>query len=159
MNNKQFSTGSFIGGLILGVVICSVWFSLGTNIVTSISSNKSSDSNGDSHTQLNSVLSVSNQLAGEVVIVESVNVPAPGVWVAVREMQGSTLGNVLGAARVGEPRTNVEVPLLRDTENGKEYAVELYRDDGSGVFDQSALSVYVDFETTQPVIAYFRTTP
>ena len=85
-------------------------------------------------------------------------VPPPGVWVAVREVQGGDLGNVLGAARASGPRSNLSVPLLRATEPGHSYAVELYRDDNGGAFDPSVNSVYVDFTTGARVVEYFTTT-
>jgi hypothetical protein len=107
---------------------------------------------------LSGAISVQNQSPGESVAIESVTVPPPGVWVAVREVQGTDLGNVLGAARVGGPRSNFSVSLLRATEPGHTYAVELYRDDGSGNFDLANDSVYVDFDTGQRVVAYFTTT-
>lgn len=88
---------------------------------------------------------------------ESVTVPPPGVWVAVREVQGNDLGNVLGAARAAGPRSNLSVPLLRATKAGRQYAVELYRDDNGGSFDPAANSVYVDFDTGARAVAYFTT--
>lgn len=104
-------------------------------------------------------VSVNDQGAGMAVLVESVTVPPPGVWVAVRELDGTNLGNVLGAARVQGPRTSVTVPLLRATEPGTTYAAELYRDNGDDQFDLSTDSVYIDFTTTEPVITYFHTNP
>ncbi len=116
-----------------------------------------------SSTQVQSVpesgaVSITNQPAGTTVLVESVTVPQPGVWVAVREMSGTTLGNVLGAVRVSGPRSAVTVQLLRATEPNLSYAVELYRDDNNGKFDPATNSVYIDFATGAPVIAYFSTT-
>jgi len=65
---------------------------------------------------------------------------------------------VLGAARVNGPRSFVSVSLLRATEPNSSYAIELYRDDCNGEFDLATDSVYVDFATGAPVIAYFTTT-
>ena len=104
-----------------------------------------------------SVVSVGTQAAGSLVIVESVTVPPPGVWVAVREVNGNYLGNVLGATRVKGPRSAISISLLRATEPGLRYAIQLYRDDTGGEFDLSADSVYVDFATGAPAIAYFTT--
>ena len=81
-----------------------------------------------------------------------------GGWGGGRETIGSDLGNVLGAARVGGPRTGISVTLLRATEPNRSYAVELYRDDNEGVFDAATNSVYIDFDTSAPVVAYFKTT-
>lgn len=103
-------------------------------------------------------VSVHDQSSGDTVVVESVTVPPPGVWVAVREVAGGDLGNVLGATRIAGPRSNVSISLLRATEPSRSYAVQLYRDDGNGVFDVSVNSVYVDFDTGARVVAYFSTT-
>lgn len=103
-------------------------------------------------------ISVVNQSAGSSVTIESVTVPQPGVWVAVREVNGSDLGNVLGAIRVNGPRSAISVPLLRATEPGLPYAVELYRTDGGEEFNLATNSVYVDFATGAPVIVHFTTT-
>ena len=104
-------------------------------------------------------VSIINQPAGNSVLVQSVTVPPPGVWIAVRETKGKALGNILGASRVHGPRSNVTVYLLRNTEPNRTYAIELYRSHGKGSgFDYKADSVYVDFDTGRPVIALFRTT-
>ncbi|HUY62838.1 MAG TPA: hypothetical protein VMV50_03600 [Candidatus Paceibacterota bacterium] len=166
--NREFSLGSFTSGLVLGVLLACAWFLGGASsgapaLIPSPTQASSSDASplvatpGIATTTQSSAVSVADQPAGGTVAVESVTVPPPGVWVAVREVDGTTLGNVLGAARVGGPRTNVTVSLLRDTAPGREYAVELYRDDGNGVFDLSQDSVYVDFNTGEPVIVYFAT--
>lgn len=146
----------------LGALLVSAWFLNGNPSLTLPlpSSSPLTAATSTSPTAPQSgALSVADQAAGDTVTVESVTVPPPGVWVAVREMHGTDLGNVLGAARAGGPRSNFSVPLLRATEPGRPYAVELYRDDGSGVFDLSKDSVYVDFDTSAPVVAYFRTLP
>ena len=111
----------------------------------------------DSGVPESGAVSVVDQPAGGSVIVESVTVPPPGVWVAVVEVIGRDLGNVLGAARVVGPHSFVTVSLLRATEPSRTYAVKLYRDDNNGAFDPSANSVYVDFGTGARVVEYFTT--
>ncbi len=100
---------------------------------------------------------VIDQPAGKSVVVQSVTVPPPGVWIAVRETQGTTLGNVLGAARVHGPRSRVIVDLLRATQPNRTYVVELYRPGAAGSGFSVHDSVYVDFDTGQPVIVPFHT--
>jgi hypothetical protein len=100
-------------------------------------------------------LSVQNQKAGNTVTVESITVPPPGVWVAVHQVNISGLGNVIGAARVREPRTNVSVELLIPTEMNNQYAVVLYRDNGDDQFDRVSDSVYVDLDTGRRVEVRF----
>lgn len=150
----SFSVESFVGGLLLGVAIGAAWvLSPWKTAQAPIEAAPSAATSGEAA----GAVSVHDQSAGNEVAVESVTVPPPGVWVAVREVNGSTLGNVLGAVLERGPRANVVVPLLRATEPGRRYAIELYRDDGNGSFDLGTDSVYVDFTTGERVIAYFTT--
>jgi len=155
---KNFSLASFVAGVIFGVLLAGAWLFRGGSAFAPIApfsplatSTRSSLPTGSG------AVSVANQLAGDTVIVESVTVPPPGVWLAVREMNGSDLGNVLGAARASGPRSNVSVPLLRATEPNNSYAVQLYRDDNNGAFDPAVNSAYVDFNTGERAVAYFMT--
>jgi hypothetical protein len=158
---KHFSTSSFVAGIMLGALLAGAWFLGGISVPISRSVPSSSfiATSTEPSSSESGAISVANQPAGDTVTIESVTVPPPGVWIAVREMQGNDLGNVLGAARASGPRSNLSVPLLRATEPGRSYAVELYRDDNNGTFDPSMNSVYVDFNTDARVIAYFTTTP
>ncbi len=147
---------SFVAGVMLGTLVTGVLF-FGGNIVPVSSVPLSATSTVQAVVE-SGALSVSDQPAGNTVIVESVTVPPPGVWVAVREMQGNDLGNVLGAAYARGPRSNLPVPLLRATEPGRSYAIELYRNDTNGTFNFAKDSIYIDFNTGAPVISYFITT-
>lgn len=151
---KDFSVNSFAAGVALGIVLTSSWF-IGERALPAAP--VSATLPLATSTPASGAVSVADQKAGMTVAIESVTVPPPGVWVAVRETDGADLGNVLGAVLVGGPRSSVSVPLLRATEPGRRYAVELYRNDGNGTFDLGALSVYVDFDTGEPVIDYFTT--
>lgn len=153
-----FSTSSFVAGIMVGALLAGAWFFAGNSVFLPGQSSLRIATSTESLTQNSGAISITDQPAGNAVVVESVTVPPPGVWVAVREMYGSTLGNVLGAARVNGPRSNISISLLRATEPGRSYAIELYRDDGTDVFDLSTLSVYVDFDTGARVISYFKTT-
>lgn len=142
----------------LGALLVGVWFTndnLGSFPLSSSSllATTTASLRGES-----GAVSVTNQPSGESVIIESVTVPPPGVWVAVREASGTDLGNVLGAERVVGPHGNISVSLLRPTEPGRSYAVQLYRDDNNGNFDPAVNSVYVDFDTGARVVAFFTTT-
>ncbi len=154
---NSFSTSSFVAGVMLGALLAGAWFLGGNSNFVSMPSSSFIATSTAPKTQESGAVSVADQLSGDTVMVESVTVPPPGVWVAVRETNGNDLGNVLGAARVSGPRTSVPISLLRATEPGRSYAIELYRDDGNGVFDLATNSVYVDFTTGAPVIAYFTT--
>lgn len=154
---KGFSTNSFVVGVMLGVLLAGAWF-LGRDpsFTFPLSFSRTATST-ESVLQKSGAVAVNDQPAGDTVVVESVTVPPPGVWIAVREVVDGDLGNVLGAARAGGPRTDFSVSLLRATESGRTYAVELYRDDNNGAFDPSMNSVYVDFDTGARVVAYFTT--
>jgi len=158
---KNFSTNSFIAGVMLGVLLASALFIGGSYPIAPVQSPSlfatTSTNSLIQHTQESGVVSVVNQTYGDSVTVESITVPPPGIWAAVREINGDQLGNVLGAARVKGPRSFVVISLLRATEPNRQYAVELYRDDADGEFDPARNSVYVDFNTGAPAISYFTT--
>lgn len=154
---KRFSPKSFIAGVMIGALFTGAWFFDKEFVFMPASSSILTANTGKKSVPESGAISVFNQPAGLEVIVESVTVPPPGVWVAVHEMNGSVLGNVLGASLVNGPRSNVLIQLLRETEPSRQYAVQLYRDDGSGTFDLATDSVYVDFDTGARVIAYFKT--
>src|SRR3989344_2303428 len=155
---------TFIIGIMVGLAGSAAWFSstagrpptLGNlSLVGKSSLNDPTMTSSVYALPASSAISVAHQQAGNVVIVESVTVPPPGVWVAVREFEGRSLGNTLGAARATGTRTHFSISLLRNTEIGGHYAIELYRDDGNGSFDPATDSVYVDFDTGGPAVAYF----
>ncbi len=155
---QRFSLGSFVSGVMFGALIVGGWF-LGDSLPEiQLNPTPSLTPTTETSVQNSGTISVTNQSAGMNVTVESVTVPPPGVWVAVREMSGRSLGNVLGAARVVGPHTNITVSLLRATEPSRSYAVELYRDDNNGDFDPAVNSVYVDFDTGARAVSYFTTT-
>ena len=142
-----------------GVLLAGAWFLGGdASFLASMQSSSSRlATSTESRGQRSGAISVADQPSGDAVLVESVTVPPPGIWIAVREVQGNDLGNVLGAVRVGGPKSNFSIPLLRATESGRSYAVQLYRDDGGETFDPAVNSVYVDFDTGARVVAYFST--
>ena len=143
----------------LGILLVGAWWLSGSEYSVSLAPPvPSSRPSSPEPVPESGAVSVVDQPAGSTAIVESVTVPPPGVWVAVRETDGNELGNVLGAIRVNGPQSAVSIPLLRPTEPGLSYAVELYRDDGNDVFDLASDSVYVDFATGAPVITRFTTT-
>jgi len=154
---KSFSLSSFVVGFMLGALLVGAWL-LDNDLSLPFLPSTGSLTTKNSLPLESGAISVSNQSAGSSVVVESVTVPPPGVWIAVREVNGNELGNVLGAVRVSGPQSNVSIPLLRATEPGLAYAVQLYRDDGSDTFDLATDSVYVDFSTGTPVVARFMTT-
>ncbi|MCX6787817.1 MAG: hypothetical protein NT108_01475 [Candidatus Kaiserbacteria bacterium] len=153
-----FSTNSFIAGVMLGILLTGIWFFRGDLALLPMSSALLHATSTAVTTQESSAISVTKQSAGDTVTVESVTVPPPGVWVAVREITGGDLGNVLGAVHISGPLSTINVPLLRATAPDRTYAVELYRDDNNGVFDAAVNSVYIDFDTGARVVAYFTTT-
>lgn len=155
---QSFSIRSFVAGAAVGVLLAGAWFLGGGSLALPESASRgAATSTGERAAPESGAVFVADQGAGDTVIVESVTVPPPGVWVAVREVRGVELGNVLGAERASGPRSNFTVHLLRATEPDRPYAVELYRDDAGGVFDLAKMSAYVDFDTGARVVARFRT--
>lgn len=141
-----------------GVFLSGAWFLGGEKgFIPSGSSSYLATSTG-AFFQESGAVSVADQPSGDSVMVESLTVAPPGVWVAVLEVNGRDLGNVLGATRVVGPHTSIEVSLLRPTEPNRSYAIGLYRDDNFDGFDPSVNSVYVDFDTGARVVNYFTTT-
>ena len=156
---KNFSMTSFVSGFMLGVLFVATWaFGDSPSLLPLTPASPSPSSSASKDFPESGAISVADQPAGLEVVVESLTVPPPGVWVAVREVNGNDLGNVLGAVRVDGPRSSVSISLLRATEPGLPYVVQLYRDDGSNTFDLASDSVYVDFATGAPVIVRFTTT-
>ena len=161
---KDFSLNSFAAGGVFGILLACAWFYGGTTALPPIPFTspvlETSELPTQQEREQSGALSIVDQPAGDTVSIESVTVPPPGVWIAVREVEehDGDLGNVLGALRVTGPRTSVSVPLLRATKAERPYAVELYRDDNIGTFDPAINSVYVDFDTGAPVVVYFSTT-
>lgn len=149
---------SFVGGFMLGALLVGMWAFGDTLALPPALTSSLVQKTANIAPPESGAISIANQQAGSTVTVDSVTVPPPGVWVAVREVNGNDLGNVLGAARVNGPHANISIPLLRATAPDLSYAVELYRDDGSESFDLANDSVYVDFSTGVPVVAYFTTT-
>ena len=145
----------------LGVLLAGAGFSTAFNADTGLIPFvplQSFSVTGESSQPESGAISVADQSYGDTVVVESITVPPPGVWVAIREVNGVDLGNVLGALRVNGPRSAVSITLLRATEPHRAYAVELYRDDAGGAFDPAVNSVYVDLTTGVPAITRFTTT-
>ena len=158
----RFSTTSFVAGVMVGMLVAGAWFFRGDISLSSDAQALPPTGHTDLSSRASGAVEVADQPAGTSVMIVSVTVPPPGVWIAVRELeglpgQGETLGSVLGATRVGGPRREVAIDLLRATFPARRYAVELYRDDAGVVFAPGKNSVYVDFDTGAPVIAYFMT--
>lgn len=82
------------------------------------------------------ILVVSNQPAGDKVVVSMVSIAMNG-WVTVRETDANgALGNILGARRFNAGKYFGEtVELLRGTKEDAVYAVVLHADDGDREFD------------------------
>ncbi|MBI4118233.1 MAG: hypothetical protein HY455_01690 [Parcubacteria group bacterium] len=84
----------------------------------------------------NNALVVTNQSAGNTVLVSLVSLEQSG-WVAVHEQTPEgNLGNILGARRFDAGKQfGQSIALLRGTEAGKVYQVVLHADDADNVFD------------------------
>lgn len=83
------------------------------------------ETNGESVT-------VQDQAAGTSVEVAAMQLSAPS-WIAVRDDK-----SILGAGWFGTGVTSGTVPLIRATEAGKQYTVQMYKDNGDKTFDFKA---------------------
>ena len=79
-------------------------------------------------------IDVTNQPAGALVVVKHVDASLP-TWIAIREVVGQTVGNILGARLVAQSSDDVSVDLLRSTDADSKYQIYLYQDDGDSIFD------------------------
>ncbi|MBI4121192.1 MAG: hypothetical protein HY457_02980 [Parcubacteria group bacterium] len=106
----------------------------------------------------NNALVVSNQGAGNTVIVSLVSLEQSG-WVAVHEqLDGGALGRILGARRFDAGKHfGQSVALLRSTEAGKVYQVVLHADDADSEFDFKK-EVPVTVASGESVMASFTAT-
>jgi len=85
--------------------------------------------------EFSSLLSVSKQLAGDKVIISSVELENDS-WIAINEKVNGELGNILGALWLPAGKhSDVEVELLRSTESGKSYFAVIRSDNGDKEFD------------------------
>jgi len=82
-------------------------------------------------------ITVSNQEAGNVVMIDSLLLPTTDGWVVIRDYENGTSGNILGAARYGvdEGLLPSSVKLLRATEAGKSYQAVFFTDNGDRSFN------------------------
>lgn len=86
---------------------------------------------GDANVEL------SDQAAGDVVILSDVTFPSEAGWIGVRDYENGQLTGLLGVVRWNQDEGLVpsEVPLLRVTESGRTYAVVFYSDNGDKEFN------------------------
>lgn len=100
------------------------------------------------------LLALTNQPAGDVVMVARVELPQDG-WLVVHEVVDGHVANALGAARK-DAGTYEDIPieLLRKTDSGGSYVVILYVDDHDKEFDLKNDIPIVD-PTGNPVMQQF----
>lgn len=138
----------FIGGLITGIVLMYAWGyitepdgsqyaldDITTHTETGSSTPDTTEGDASLPTSAAEGISISTQLAGGTVTVQSVDLLADG-WIVVHEMRDGVVANALGAIRRDAGSyTDIAVPLLRATMPGATYLVVLYADNGDRVFD------------------------
>jgi hypothetical protein len=117
--------------------------------------------------QNTSVLSVSDQAAGSVVVIDSLTLKAPG-WVAIHDDVNGMPGKILGARLFDKGTTKGEIELLRKTVPGTSYIVMVHGSDGDTTFssktdkpltDDKGEMVTVTFKTTGGAAAATEATP
>ena len=85
----------------------------------------------------NGDISVSDQSAGDKVVLDSAVFPSDEGWIGVRDYQNGDLGNILGVARFSKEQNLIpsEVSLLRTTIAGNTYAVVFFTENGDHDFN------------------------
>ena len=81
-------------------------------------------------------ISVESQPAGSRVAIEGAVFPNDEGWIGVRDYDNGQMSGLLGVARFSKEQGLVpeEIPLLRATEAGNEYAVVFYTESGDREF-------------------------
>ena len=149
----------FLSGAALGVLLGVGGFFLNTTSILSLPTETVSEAALETP-ESSGLLSVRNQAAGHMALVDSVRVYPPGGWVVIHEVTTSNdLGNALGAVRVRGDTAPVAIELLRETLPNHSYAAVLYRDDGDDNFSLVGDSIYVDFDTGTRIVSPFKTLP
>jgi hypothetical protein len=171
----EYLAGTFIAGLILGVVVAWLWFgidpsALSHNSATSTATSTPADTHATSApdaaqkatstastSPFSSILVISSQPAGLSVTVDKAVVTA-SQWVVIHEDRNGAPGNALGAARfLGGLHAGV-VNLLRATVAGRTYHGLIYKDNGDRMFskdkdvplkDSSGATIDVTFTATE----------
>ncbi|MBX4192231.1 hypothetical protein KW798_01970 [Candidatus Parcubacteria bacterium] len=157
-------TGSFVVGLIIGVLLGWTWFSLrndsasgdasATPTATSTKTSTSSTKTTTTKTPTSAPTTVSNSNGIKVTPVTSLQVDVANVsvtkptWVVVYDNVKGAPGNALGA-RLFFPMskggtTSGSITLLRGTVSGKEYFVGQNVDNGDGKFSKQSDKAVVD---------------
>ena len=79
---------------------------------------------------------VTNQAAGDSVLLGQVRYPVSAGWIVVRDYMDGVPGNILGAARfnLDDGLVPSSVELMRPTDTGSSYQVVFYTDDGETDF-------------------------
>lgn len=109
-------------------------------------------------TDVGATVSVSSQMAGDSVVVQSLTVNQPS-WAVVYEDYSGQPGNALGALRlVSGSHSNFSIPLLRNTVPSMTYHVVVHMDNGDRVFNL-ADDFPVRDQNSAPVMATFTTLP
>jgi hypothetical protein len=95
-------------------------------------------------------LSVTNQVAGDTVVLGEVEYPANEGWIVVRDYADGTAGKILGAARYNltDGLMPTSVSLLRKTVKGNTYQVQFYTESGDKAFSTKDDAAVVGGETT-----------
>ena len=89
----------------------------------------------DTKSATGGLVTVSDQSAGNTVLVANVTLPQDG-WIVVHEERNGVVANALGAVRRDAgTHTDVLVKLLRPTLAGKTYWIIPYKDNGDRKFD------------------------
>lgn len=138
--NKK-TLGYLITGLICGLIVGYVLFDRPTTVLSPTGKeltrgdSKTAANKSTNPTSSSDLLSVKEQIPGDVVLVDRVVMEKAG-WVAIHDDLGGQPGNILGAYYLpaGEHSGQL-VPLLRGMKDETSYIAVIHNDDGDKVFD------------------------
>ncbi len=135
---KNHVVGAFLVGLVIGLGAYFVWDNQG-NIADRGPKDTGQSEEGDPTDTIvmeskNSV-SVSDQLAGFTVQIDTVTLAKDGWIVIAEDVDGEPLYLLGASRRDAGTYENVGVELLRNTEEGNTYYAVIYTDDGDKEFD------------------------
>ena len=107
-----------------------------TEGTTSVSDVKTNDAPKATVVVGNGSLTVTNQDAGDTVVLTKVSYPEKSGWIVVSDYAGGAPGNILGAARynLDDELTPESVSLVRKTVAGSSYQVMFYTDNDDKSF-------------------------
>ena len=139
---KNHIVGAFLVGLVIGLGAYFVWDNQGNLANRDVQDTKQGgkgDQTDSAMMESKNSVSVSDQLAGFAVQIDRATLAEDG-WIVIAEDVEGEPAYLLGASRRDAGTyENVDVELLRNTEEGNTYYAVIYKDDGDKQFDNKKI--------------------